>query len=324
MPPSARPLGLTTFTIEGRRAPALFVVGWIAVLAAIGLATLGLFGPAGTGGSILWLLAFAAASAGLILLGGAQSIERRAVGAAYAGPSPMLVLLAAAVTTLLAGFVLGFVLQPFGGSIPREIGDLIAVSVQALVFVMVVRLMVVGTGALSWREMGLTGGAGPALRTAVYGAAFALPVIGLTVLVTAVTVAVVGVVPDSPLPPTGTPTGLVSHLLAGALIGPLAEEVLFRGFALTAWRRTLGVRAAIARSTIVFVLAHVILVGGDEFGEAIRLAIVAGVVRVPVAIALGWLFARTGNLWASVGLHAAFNGILIVLAEVGAGAGGIA
>jgi membrane protease YdiL (CAAX protease family) len=133
-------------------------------------------------------------------------------------------------------------------------------------------------------------------------------------------VALVQVVPESPLPPTGTLPGLLAHLLAGAVIAPIAEEVLFRGFALTAWRRTAGTRAAIVRSSIVFVLAHVLLIGGDRFEDALKLAFVAGAVRIPVALALGWIFVRTGSLWASIGLHAAFNGILIVLAELGANA----
>ena len=66
----------------------------------------------------------------------------------------------------------------------------------------------------------------------------------------------------------------------------------------------------------MFVLAHVLFVSGDTFNETIRIALVAGVVRIPVAFALGWLFARTGSIWSSIGLHAAFNGILIVAAEL--------
>ena len=38
--------------------------------------------------------------------------------------------------------------------------------------------------------------------------------------------------------------------------------------------------------------------------------------RLPVALALGWLFLRRGSIWASFGLHAAFNGVLLVLAEL--------
>ena len=35
---------------------------------------------------------------------------------------------------------------------------------------------------------------------------------------------------------------------------------------------------------------------------------------MPVALALGWLFVRRGSIWAPIGLHAAFNGILLILA----------
>ena len=38
--------------------------------------------------------------------------------------------------------------------------------------------------------------------------------------------------------------------------------------------------------------------------------------RIPIALALGWVFLRRGTVWASFGLHAAFNGILLVVAEV--------
>lgn len=314
-------MGLTRFTIEGRRAPALFVVGWLALVAAAGLASLALLGPGGSGGAVLWLLTFVAASLGLVLLGGSEAIERRAVGADYAGPSPLLVLVAAFVITQVAGFAVGLPLQSIGAGIPRPVGDLIAVALQALVFIGVIRVMVVGAGALTWREMGVVPGAANAIRGALGGAVFAGPVIFVTTIVALAVVAAAGVVPASPLPPTGTPEGLVLHLLAGALIAPVAEELLFRGFALTAWRRTRGTRSAIIRSSIVFVLAHVLFVGGETFDEAVRLAFVAGAVRLPIAFALGWLFVRTGSLWGPIGLHAAFNGLLILIAELGAGAG---
>jgi membrane protease YdiL (CAAX protease family) len=38
--------------------------------------------------------------------------------------------------------------------------------------------------------------------------------------------------------------------------------------------------------------------------------------RVPIALALGLLFVRRGTIWSSFGLHAAFNGVLLVVAEV--------
>lgn len=313
--PTHRYLGLTTFTVQGRRAPALFVVGWLATIVGVGLTGTVAFGVSGLAGAALSLASVFALSIGLVLLAGSQTIERRAAGAAYAGPSPLLVLLAIIAVSRLLGFLVGVALLPVADRIPVELGDLFAVVLQAGVFLGVVRLTVVGPGVLHWSEMGWVGDRATALRGLWGGAVFAGPLILVTSVIVAVAVNLAGVAPPSPLPPTGTATGLVLHLLAGAVVAPIAEETLFRGFAVTAWRQIVGVRGAIVRSSIVFVLAHVLFVSGDTFAETVRVALVAGVVRIPVAFALGWLFLRTGSIWGPIGLHAGFNGILIVLAE---------
>jgi len=320
--PEATPrhFGLTTFTIEGRQAPGLFVVGWLATLIGVGLTGTVAFGITGIAGAVLSLLSLFALSAGLILLAGSQTIERRAGGAAYAGPSPLLVLIAIVAVSRLVGSLVGIALLPVADRIPTELGDLLGVLLQAGVFLAVVRLTIVGPGVLRWHEMGWVGDRSSAFRGLMGGAVFAGPLILVTSLIVAVAVNLAGATPPSPLPPTGTASGLVLHLLAGAVVAPAAEEMLFRGFALTAWRQLVGVRGAILRSSLVFVLAHVLFVSGDTFNETVRIAIVAGVVRVPVAFALGWLFVRTGSIWGPIGLHAGFNGILIVLAEVAAAA----
>lgn len=316
-----RYLGLTTFTIEGRKAPGLFVVGWLATLLGIALAAIVAFGASGLAGALMSLASLFALSLGLILLAGSQTIERRAAGAAYAGPSPLLVLIAIVAVTRLAGFLVGALLLPFANRIPVELGDLLAVVLQALVFFGVLRVVIVGPGVLRWAQMGWIADRAVAVRGLSGGAVFAGPLILVTSVIVLVAVNLAGVAPPSPLPPTGTLSGLVLHLIAGAVIAPLAEEMLFRGFALTAWRQLVGVGGAIVRSSIVFVLAHVLFVSGDTFAETVRVAFVAGVVRIPVAFALGWLFVRTGSIWGPIGLHAAFNGILIALAEAAARAG---
>ena len=316
--PPHRYLGLTSFTVEGRQAPGLFVVGWLATLVGVALTGTVAFGISGLPGAAISLASLLALSIGLVLLAGSQTIERRAVGAAYAGPSPLLVLVAIVAVSRLAGFLVGIALLPVADRIPVELGDLLAVLLQAGVFVGVVRLTIVGPGVLRWSDMGWVGDRAAALRGMWGGAVIAGPVILVTAVLAAIAVNLAGVAPPSPLPPTGTVSGLVLHLLAGALVAPFAEEMLFRGFALTAWRRLVGIRGAIVRSSIVFVLAHVLFVSGDTFGETVRVALVAGVVRVPVAFALGWLFVRTGSIWGPIGLHAGFNGVLIVLAEAAA------
>lgn len=316
--PEPRTFGLATFTIEGRRAPALFVVGWLATFVGGGLALLTLLGIGGVAGTIIWLVGLGVASIGLVLLGGSQAVERRAANVAYAGPSPVLVFLVVLAASQLAGFAVGLPLSLVVTDIPRPVADLLGVLVQAGVFVAVLRVMVVGAEALGWSEMGLRRGLGDALRGLINGALFSGPVILVTAVLASVAAQVVGAAPASPLPPTGTAAGLALHLVAGAIVAPIAEELLFRGFALTAWRRTVGDRGAIVRSSIVFVLAHVLFVGGDGFREAASLAFVAGIARVPVALALGWLYVRTGSLWGPIGLHAAYNAILIVLGEAAA------
>lgn len=318
--PQARAFGLTTFTIEGRRAPALFVVGWLATLIGGGFAALTLIGIVGPAGTILWLVGLAAAALGLILLGGSQTVERRAADAAYAGPSPIIVFLVVLATSQLAGFAVGFPLSLVATNIPRPVGDLLGVLVQAAVFAGVLRVMVVAAGVMTWTEMGLVRGLANAARSILGGAVFAGPVILVAAALAVVAAQIAGAVPASPLPPTGTPAGLALHLVAGAVVAPVAEELLFRGFALTAWRRTVGAQGAIVRSSIVFILAHVLFVGGEGFRDAASLAFVGGLVRLPVAIALGWLYIRTGSLWGPIGLHAAYNAILIVLGETAAAA----
>lgn len=314
--------GLTTFALEGRRAPALFAVGWLGTLAGIAFLTITMLGAAGLAAVVLSIAGFAALSIGTILLAGSQTIERKAAGASYAGPSPILIFIAVIATGRLAGYVVGIPLLAVADAIPPAVGDLLATVLLAVVFLGVLRLTVVGPGVFDWAGMGLRGNLSTAAGEAAGGAVYAVPVILVTAVVAAVAVQVAGVAPESPLPPTGTTEGLVLHLLAGAVLAPFYEEVLFRGFALRAWLTTYGTRGAIIRSSLLFVLAHVLFVGGASFQDAARLAFVGGVARIPVALVLGWLYVRTGSLWAPIGLHAAFNGVLILLGELAVRAGG--
>ena len=91
---------------------------------------------------------------------------------------------------------------------------------------------------------------------------------------------------------------------------------MFRGFAVTAWRRSIGANRAILRATLLFALAHVVGVAAEGFGQAFGLIAVGAGTRLPVAWVLGWVFVRRGSIWAPIGLHATFNGTLIILAYV--------
>ena len=69
---------------------------------------------------------------------------------------------------------------------------------------------------------------------------------------------------------------------------------------------------------LLFAFAHVLTVSGTSAGDAFGQAVVAFGGRIPVALALGWVFLRRRSMWASYGLHATFNAILLVVAEVAA------
>jgi membrane protease YdiL (CAAX protease family) len=315
-PAPTRAPGLTTFTMEGRKAPALFVVGWLATIIGGGFLALTFLGLQGPVRTVIALVGLVLLTLGMLLLGGSQTVERRAAGASYAGPSPVLVFIAVFSGAQLLGFPIGLVLLPFADRIPSPIASLLGELVKDATFLVILWLMVVGPRAMAWPDMGLRRGLGRAVNGLVTGAVFAGPLVLITALVAGLAVQLLGAAPGSPLPPSGTSLGLVANLVTGAILAPVAEELLFRGFALTAWRRMVSDRGAIVRSSIIFVLAHVAFIGGDSFGPSASVAVVAGVTRVPVALALGWLYVRTGSLWAPIGLHAAFNAILIVVGEL--------
>ena len=82
--------------------------------------------------------------------------------------------------------------------------------------------------------------------------------------------------------------GLAGFLLLGAVIGPIAEELFFRGVVFGYFRRW-GVMAAVIASTVLFALAHSAaggvgvpqIVGGIVFAVAYELE---GSIMVPVTI----------------------------------------
>ena len=307
--------GASIFTIEGRAAPGLFVVGWLASLLGFALVLVGVLAPSGL---FLYFVGPTLLTIGLVSGAGSQTIERRVRSEAYAGPSPYLVFGAciAAVYAIGSIFGLGLHLALGSSTLPGYLVRLVGVALQAAIFIGIVRLTVVDGHALTWREMGWRRPDATALRELASGAFLSLPVIGLTAIVAAIVVPLFNVVPEAPLPATGVAVGLAVQLLAGAIIAPIAEETVFRGFAISAWQRTVGPRGAIVRASVLFALAHVLNVTADTSAEAIGLIVVGFTTRLPVALALGWLFVARRSIWAPLGLHIAFNAILLVIGEL--------
>jgi membrane protease YdiL (CAAX protease family) len=315
-PPPARP-GAGTFTIEGRSAPALFVVGWLAALLGIGAILVGALSGGSGASTPLLLVGLGLSSVGLIAGAGSQAIERRARGGhAYAGPSPVLVFAASIPVSLLVVIAIAVPMSIVGIAVDGPAGRLASVAVQTVVYLGLIRLLVVDARALSWSAMGLRRPDLAAVRELGQGALWAGPVVLATVVVAVILGTVFPVTPASPLPPTGDAAGFVVNVLAGAILAPIGEEILFRGFATTAWAADLGPRRALVRGALFFAIAHVLTISGGSASEALGLAVLGFATRVPVALVLGWLFLRHRSIWAPIGLHAAFNAILLVLGEL--------
>lgn len=314
--PNPRPGG-SIFTIEGRAAPGLFVVGWLASILGVALIVVGALA---NNALLVRFLGAGLLSLGLIAGAGNQALERRARGEAYAGPSPILVFGAILVVTNFIAALLGPALlagfDALALDVEGPVAQLVSGLLTALVSVGIVRLLVVGTEGLSWRDMQLRPLDRGALDDAALGAALAIPTIGVTLILGGLLVTLVHVEPVSPLPPTGTLSGLLLQLVTGAIVAPVVEEIVFRGFAVTAWQRSIGADRAIIRAAVLFALAHVVGIEAQSFGQALGLIVVGMGTRLPVAWVLGFVFVRRRSLWASIGLHATFNAVLLVVAHL--------
>ena len=312
--------GLLRFTTDGRTAPALFAVGWLATIAGLLGIAIAVLGASGMTARVLFFAGATSLAIGLCGLAGSQAIERRVAAiAGYRGPAPLLIFLAWLPASYVAWVSVGLPLELAGIGLDRLATELLFLVIQSAIAVGLVGVLVVGPGSLSWSQIGFNRRIPAALRELAWGALLAGPAILVTSVVATILVTVIGVAPEAPFTPTGTPGGLAVHLLAGAIIAPVAEETIFRGVAINAWRQSLGATGAIIRSSLLFAAAHVLFVGGDSFTTAVAAAAVGFLGRVPVALFLGWAFVRRGTIWAPLGLHVAFNAILIAVAELLAG-----
>lgn len=309
---------LATFSLEGRSVPALYLIGWVGSV--MGLAIIVVSVLAGRNAASPWIFL-----AGLILLAlgivagaGSQAVERgRHRELAYHGPSPVLLLAVVIVLTLLAIVVLLAPLGRLGLDLDSPLGMMSSLAITTALYWVVVRLLVVGPGALSWTDMGLRHPPAAAVRDFLVGALVAGPVLVVSILV-GLLLSQFLKAPQSVLPPSRDTIGTIADLVSAAVLAPLGEELFFRGFATTAWTRAMGVRRGIVAGAVLFAAAHVLTVSGDSAGDAAQQALYAFVALLPVAFVLGWLFIARRSLYAAYGLHAAYN-LWVALALVSAG-----
>jgi len=310
-PGAPRPSG--TFSLAGRPAAGLYLVGWLLTGVGLGLLFIALQVAPPSGG-VLLMAALLLLGGGLSAAAGYQIVARRSlVPAAFHGASPPLLL----GIQLILSVALGIPLLALGLPDPTTsaVGFLVVSVTLMGTYLAVVWLFGVRTGVVSWSDMGLPSRVSVArlLGDIGFGVGTMLIVWPLTTLLVVFLALFLNSSPPDVVPPVQTATDTLLIALGAGLLVPIGEEVLFRGYALTAWLRDRGARSALIRSTLFFSFAHILSVTASSFDDGARQALLTVVVITPVGAALGWIFLRRG-LVAAIAGHATFNliGVLIV------------
>jgi len=318
-PPTAPP---TAFTLQGRVAPGLYTLGWLGSVVGLVLFFIALQTDAPVRGFLLM-------GSLLILLGGLSSaagyqiVERRQRPPRYfMGASPLLIfaiqfVLVQIVTVMLVA------LGVFGQDVTPTF-LFIAAIVQVVGYVFVVWAFGIRSGAFDWAGLGLPRMSfGRLASDLAVGAGVMLLVGILDSLWGAFLSTVLGSGPPQIVPPPSTATETLMIIIAVCVLVPIGEELLYRGYNLSAWWRDLGARSAILRSGLFFGLVHVLNVNVDPNVQdaalaGVKQATIEFLVIAPVGLALGWLFVRRG-LVSTIAGHAAFNflGVLGLLLTSG-------
>jgi membrane protease YdiL (CAAX protease family) len=184
---------------------------------------------------------------------------------------------------------------------------------------MIIGLVVVGSGAVRWRDLVLATSAaspktlpppdrrGGLAGDLFWGVALALPILSAAGLFATLVMNGTGLSAPVVLPPAINAADVAANALTAGLIAPIGEELLYRGVIAQAWGRQSSARRAILFSAILFAFAHTLTVGGTSVADAASVAAVAFLVRLPLGIALGWLWIRRRSLIATIALHASYN-----------------
>jgi membrane protease YdiL (CAAX protease family) len=267
-------------------------------------------------GGLLLMAALLALAVGFAAAAGYQVIARaQRQPSAFQGASPLILL----GLQLILSLALGTVWLVLGVPDPRtsSVGFLVIAVTLMVTYVGVVWSFGIRTGAVTWRDMGLPTRAAQAspleiVRDIGVGFGAMLVVWPIVNILAAVLALLLDTRPTEVVPPVVTNTDILLTALGAGILVPIGEEVLFRGYALTAWLRDLGPRSALIRSTLFFAFAHVLGVTASTFDDGARQALLTVVVITPVGAVLGWLFLRRGLICSITG-HATFN-LLSVLA----------
>ncbi len=233
------------------------------------------------------------------------------------GWSPLLAFGVVVAVAMAAGLAALAPLVALGVDPAGSVGTAVSAALTTLAFVGTVWALVVRTGALAWGDMGLARPSRRALADMAAGTLLAVPLVVVELVIMVLLVAVAGT-PSSPLPPASSAPEAALDLLVAAVLAPIGEEVFFRGYATSVWARSAGPGRAIARGALFFAFAHIATLLATTSSTGLAAAVGQFLALVPAGLVLGWVFLTRRSLWASIGLHGAYNGLIVLIAFAGA------
>jgi membrane protease YdiL (CAAX protease family) len=311
--------------LAGREAPALYVIG----LGATVLGASALVAGAAGAGIGLALFALVLIGIGGIALSGASALQRSVdtPTGGWRGPGPLAIFWTAITWALLAQLVVAALLTAVfsAEALSTPQATLLLATASNLATVLIIGLVVVGSGAVSWRDLILATPAsspstlpqpdrrGGLVGDLFWGVALALPILAAAGLFATLVMSGTGLSAPAVLPPALSRIGFIANIITAGIVAPIGEELLYRGVIAQAWARQSSARRAILFSAIVFAFAYTLAVVGTSAADGASLAAVAFVVRLPLGIALGWLWIRRRSLLATIALHSAYNLAIVAL-----------
>jgi membrane protease YdiL (CAAX protease family) len=93
---------------------------------------------------------------------------------------------------------------------------------------------------------------------------------------------------------------VVTIILVG-ILGPIAEEVFFRGFVLPGLIKRFGIGRSLLISSLVFGLFHI------DPGAIVP--------TFALGLALGWVYLKTGSIWPAMFAHGLHNTVAVLVAK---------
>ena len=249
------------FSLDGREAPALHLIGIVGSLVGASLSVAGVAG----GGPLLFMFGVSALTLGLTSAAGASALQRQVDTpmTGWRGPGPVLLFAVTLGWAFVAGALAGALITTIDptGTIDASLLTLLYVLLSSATSTAAIALLVVGTGAASWRDLFAfssipDGSEGNLPRPQRTGGAFVDIAWGIALLVPSVVTAIVAaglltlvtdVSPSAPIPPVNIEPGgapglnfevqLALNLFSAAVVAPIGEELLYRGVIARAWGR---------------------------------------------------------------------------------------